>query len=56
MTRVEMVAEIERVQAALEKTTSRKLTRDYNKHLKRMRRELADYDRFMGRNENTTQH
>ena len=47
MTREELVAEIERVKAALDKTTSRKLKRDYGKHLKRAQRELAYYDKFM---------
>lgn len=46
--RAEHVAEIKRVEAALKKTTSPHLKRDYGKHLKRLWRELRDYDRMRG--------
>ena len=36
----ELINEIERVKAALEKTQSRKLKHDYGKHLKRLYKEL----------------
>lgn len=42
--RSEVVAEIERVKAALSKTDSRKLKHDYGKHLKRLTRDLLRYD------------
>lgn len=48
MTRAEMVLEIERVKTALEKTDSRTLKRDYGKYLRRLEREVRDYDKFMG--------
>lgn len=47
--RAEHVAEIKRVEAALKKTTSPRLKKDYGKHLKRLRQELRDYDRMRGR-------
>ena len=40
------VAEIERLKAAMEKTDSEYLKRDYGRALKRMQRELIDYDRY----------
>ena len=40
------VAEIERLKTAMEKTDSEYLKRDYGKALKRMQRELRDYDRY----------
>ena len=40
------VQEMERLKAAIEKTKSPKLKRDYTKALKEMERELKDYDRF----------
>ena len=42
------VAEIERLKAAIAKTNSEYLKRDYGKALKRMQRELSDYDRYKG--------
>ena len=42
--RSELVAEIERVKAALSKTDSRKLKHDYGKHLERLTRDLMYYD------------
>lgn len=39
------LAEIERVKAALNKTTSPKLRHDYGRHLKRMYAELKYYDK-----------
>ena len=47
MNRHEMIAEIERVETALNKTDSRKLRNDYTKYLRKLRRELAYYDRSM---------
>lgn len=49
MTRADLIHEIERVEDALRKTTSRKLRSDYGKHLKRLYRDLRDYDRNMER-------
>ena len=43
--RNELVAEIERVKAALSKTDSRNLKHDYGKHLKRLTNDLLYYDR-----------
>ena len=42
------VAEIERLKTAMEKTDSEYLKRDYGKALKRIQRELSDYDRYKG--------
>ena len=42
------VAEMERLKTAMEKTDSEYLKRDYGKALKRMQRELKDYDRYKG--------
>ena len=42
------VAEIERLKAEIAKTNSEYLKRDYGKALKRMQRELRDYDRYKG--------
>ena len=39
------VAEMERLKTAMEKTDSEYLKRDYGKALKRMERELREYDR-----------
>lgn len=47
MDRSELLAEINRVETALQKTTSRKLQHDYGKHLKRLRSQLRYYDRSM---------
>ena len=44
--REQLVAEIERVRKALDKTKSPHLKQQYTRHLKRMQRELDDYDRF----------
>ena len=40
------VQEMERLKAAIQKTKSPNLRRDYTKALNRMKRELKDYDRF----------
>ena len=42
------IAEMERLKTAMEKTDSEYLKRDYGKALKRMQRELRDYDRYKG--------
>ena len=44
--REELMQEIERVRKALNKTKSPHLKQQYTRHLKRMQRELDDYDRF----------
>ena len=44
--REEFVAEINRLSNALEVTKSPMLRRDYSKALRKMKRDLADYDRF----------
>lgn len=46
------VAEIKRLEQALEKTNSIYLRRDYEKALKRLNRELREYDSFMRGNNN----
>ena len=48
MNRSELIAEIRRVETALQNTTSRKLKHDYGKHLKRLYKDLHYYDRQMG--------
>ena len=40
------VKEMRRLQEAIEKTTSKSLVRDYVKALKRMIRDLEEYDRY----------
>lgn len=40
------IAEMRRLEAAIEKTTSEKLKKDYGKALKRMGHELKIYDRL----------
>ena len=40
------VKEMERLQQAIKKTTSKHLIRDYVKALKRMARDLEEYDRY----------
>ena len=40
------VAEMERLKTAIDKTDSEYLKRDYGKALKRMERELREYDRY----------
>lgn len=47
MNRGELLNEINRVETALRKTTSKKLKRDYGKHLKRLYKDLHYYDRNM---------
>ena len=47
MNRSELIAEIRRVEEALQKTNSRKLKHDYGKHLKRLYQNLRYYDRNM---------
>ena len=49
MNRSELQAEINRVETALRKTTSRKLQSDYGKYLKRLYKDLRYYDRSMER-------
>ena len=49
MNRGELINEIQRIEAALRKTTSRKLKSDYGKYLKRLYRDLKYYDRNMKR-------
>lgn len=44
--REQLVQEIERVKNALGKTKSVYLKREYTRHLRRMQKELRDYDRF----------
>lgn len=40
------VAEMKRLQEAINKTKSERLKRDYGKALSRMRSELAEYDKY----------
>lgn len=47
--RQEFVDEMKRIERAIYRTQSEHLKRDYSKALKAMKRELADYDRFMKR-------
>lgn len=47
MTRSEIIAEIRRVETALQNTDSRKLRHDYGKYLKRLYQNLRYYDRHM---------
>ena len=49
MNREQLIAEIRRVETALQKTTSHKLKHDYGKHLKRMYRDLKYYDKHYGK-------
>ena len=42
------VAEMERLKTAMEKTDSEYLKRDYEKTLKRMQKELKEYDKYKG--------
>lgn len=49
MNREELIAEINRVETALQKTTSHKLRHDYGKHLKRLYRDLRYYDKHYGK-------
>lgn len=49
MNREEMIAEIKRVETALQKTTSHKLRHDYGKHIKRLYRDLRYYDKNYGK-------
>ena len=41
-----VVAEISRLRVAIMRTQSKYLVADYSKAIKRLERELADYDRF----------
>ena len=41
------IAEMQRLKTAIDKTNSEYLKRDYKKALKRMQRELKEYDRYM---------
>lgn len=45
--RQEFVDEMNRLEQAIYKTDSEYLKRDYSKALKKMKRELAQYDKFM---------
>ena len=45
--RQEFVDEMNRLEQAICNTHSEYLKRDYSKTLKKMKRELAEYDRFM---------
>ena len=45
MNRTELIAEIKRVEQALNKTTSRKLKHDYGRYLKRLYQNLKYYDK-----------
>lgn len=47
MNRSELIAEIRRVETALQKTTSAKLKHDYGKHLKRLYKDMHYYDGHM---------
>ncbi len=49
MNRTELIAEINRVETALQKTVSHKLKRDYGKHLKRLYKDLKYYDKNYGK-------
>ena len=46
MNRDELLAEINRVKSALEKTVSKKLKHDYGKYLKKLQNELRYYDKM----------
>ena len=46
MQRNEIEAEIERLEAAIAKSRSEKLRTDYRKAVRRLRKELREYDRF----------
>ena len=45
--RDEFVAEMKRIEEAINKTNSPYLKKDYKKALIRMRKELAEYDNYM---------
>ena len=47
MNRDELIKEIMRVEAAIDKTDSRYLKRDYGKYLKKLYRDLTYYNRSM---------
>ena len=42
------VAEMERLKEAIAKTSSKHLKNDYTKALRKMQKELAEYDRYRG--------
>ena len=44
--REKFVAEIKRMEQAMSQTDSMYLRKDYDRGIKRMKRELAEYDRF----------
>lgn len=46
--RDKFVAEIKRMEQAMSQTDSMYLRKDYGRGIKRMKRELAEYDRFHG--------
>lgn len=45
----EYPAEIARVEAAIKKSKSSHLKKEFTKYLNRLRRELAEYQRFQGK-------
>ncbi len=45
MNRTELIAEIKRVEQALNKATTRKLKHDYGRYLKRLYQSLKHYDK-----------
>jgi hypothetical protein len=46
--REKYVAEMDRLKDAMERTTSNHLRCDYGRALKRMRKELEEYDKYKG--------
>lgn len=50
--RAKHIAEMDRLRDAIQRTDSEYLKRDYVKAIKRMKRELAEYDRY--RNQGTS--
>ena len=49
MNRSELIAEIRRIETALQNTNSRTLKHDYGKYLKKLHKDLHYYDRSMKR-------
>lgn len=47
--RERQLQEIERLKTAIKKTESKYLKRDYARAIRRMERELAEYDRLFGK-------
>ncbi len=48
--REKLIAEINRMEDAVNRTQSRHLKNDYQKGIKRLKRELAEYDRWRNGN------